>query len=79
MKTIVSEKGQITIPKAFRQALGLRAGTVVDLRAHRGEFIGKKVGVEDAFVKWRGKCVLPNKLSVDAYLERSPDGGAYGR
>lgn len=29
MKSTVSSKGQITIPLAIRQALGLRAGTVV--------------------------------------------------
>ena len=79
MKTTISERGQITIPKAVRQALGLRAGTVVELRTHAGEFIGKKVGADDAFVKWRGKCALPHKLSVDAYLERARGGGAHGR
>ncbi len=78
MKTTISEKGQITIPKAVRQALGLRAGTVIELRTHKGEFIGKKAGVEDVFMKWRGRCTLPHGLSVDAYLERSRGGGANG-
>ena len=30
MKTKVSEKGQITIPKAVRLKLGLRPGTVLE-------------------------------------------------
>ena len=79
MKTRISEKGQITIPKAVRQALGLRPGTVIELRAHAGEFIGKKVGVEDVCSRWRGQCAVPQGLSVDDYLERSRGGDANGR
>lgn len=79
MKTTLSEKGQITIPKSVRNALGLRPGTVIEIRAHAGEFIGKKLSVEDVFVKWRGRGTLPKGLSVDAYLERTRGGGANGR
>ena len=79
MKTIISEKGRITIPKALRQALGLRTGTVIELRADAGTFIGTKVSSKDVFKKWRGRGVLPKGLSVDAYLERARGGGADGR
>jgi len=78
MKTTISEKGQITIPKAVRQALGLRPGTVIELRAHVGTFIGKKVRTDDVLARWRGRGTLPHNLSVDAYLERSRGGGAHG-
>lgn len=78
MKATISEKGQITIPKAVRQALGLRAGTVVELRAHAGEFVGRKVSTEDVIARWRGTCVLPHRLSVDDYLNRSRGGRAHG-
>ncbi len=33
MKTTVSEKGQVIIPKALRDKLGLRPGTVLDFSA----------------------------------------------
>jgi len=79
MKTSISEKGQITIPKSVRKALGLRPGAVIEIRTQAGEFIGKKVGTEDVFVKWRGRAALPKGLSVDAYLERARGGGANGR
>ena len=79
MKSTVSEKGQITIPQSVRKALGLRPGTVIEITAQAGELIGKKVSVEDVFVKWRGRGVLPQGLSVDAYLERARGGGANGR
>ena len=79
MKSIVSEKGQITIPRSVRATLGLRPGTVIEIRAHAGELIGKKIGVEDVFAKWRGRGALPKGLSVDTYLERARGGGANSR
>ena len=79
MKSTISEKGQITIPKSVRKALGLRPGAVIEIRVEAGEFIGKRVSVEDVFVKWRGRGALPKGLSVDAYLERARGGGANGR
>ncbi len=79
MKSTISEKGQITIPKSVRMALGLRPGTVIEIKAQAGELIGRKVGVEDVFAKWRGRGALPKGLSVDAYLERTRGGGANSR
>ena len=42
MKTVVSEKGQITIPKPLRMRLGLRKGQVLDVREERGRLIMSK-------------------------------------
>lgn len=48
MKTTVSEKGQITIPKRLRDRLGLRPGTVLDFQEADGRLIGQKlVPVDD--------------------------------
>lgn len=79
MKAIVSEKGQITIPKSVRTALGLRPGTVIEFKAEAGELVGKKVGAEDVIAKWRGRGALPKGMTVDAYLDRVRGGGANGR
>jgi antitoxin PrlF len=78
MKTTLSEKGQITIPKPVRTALGLRPGAVIEIRVEGGELIGKKANVEDVFVKWRGRGALPKGMSVDSYLERARGGSANG-
>jgi antitoxin PrlF len=70
MKAIVSEKGQVTVPKACRDRLGLRPGTVLDFEAIGGKLVGSKRVSDDVFRKWRGKCRLPGGVDVDAYLTR---------
>lgn len=42
MKTTVSEKGQITIPKALRDRLGIRAGQVLEVREEHGRLVLRK-------------------------------------
>lgn len=42
MKSVVSEKGQVTIPKIVRDRLGLRPGTVLSFEAVGGQLIGRK-------------------------------------
>ncbi len=69
MKTRVSEKGQITIPKAVRTKLGLRPGTVLELEAERGRLIGRKASGRDIVDELYGS--LPLDESVDDYLERA--------
>jgi antitoxin PrlF len=68
MKAIVSEKGQVTIPKAVRDRLGLKPGTVLSFEAVRGKLVGKKADSSDPFSRWRGRGKLPEASSVDAYL-----------
>lgn len=76
MKALVSEKGQVTIPKLLRDRLGLRPGTALDFQAEGGRLIGTKTVPEDVFRKWRGKGRLPDGLTVDEYLRRVRDGRA---
>ena len=69
MKTRVSEKGQITIPKAVRTKLGLRPGTVLEIQAERGRLIGRKAGGRDIVDELFGS--LPIDEPVDDYIERA--------
>ena len=68
MKTVVSEKGQITIPKALRSRLGLLPGTILEFDADAGRLIGRKRASLDRFGKWRGTGRLPGGKRVDEYL-----------
>jgi antitoxin PrlF len=70
MKTIVSEKGQITIPKAVRDKLGIVPGTVLEVESIEGRVVATKSTPLDPFSKWRGRGKLPGDGSVDEYLER---------
>jgi AbrB family looped-hinge helix DNA binding protein len=70
MKTIVSEKGQITIPKAVRNRLGFKTGTVLQIDMEKGRMIARKQTETDALHKWRGTGRLPGNGNVDAYLKR---------
>ncbi|CAN5199460.1 hypothetical protein BH20ACT22_BH20ACT22_14820 [soil metagenome] len=47
MKSRVSEKGQITIPKRLRDRLGIRPGTDLDWQEHQGRLIATKVSARD--------------------------------
>ena len=47
MKTIVSEKGQVTIPKPLRVRLGLESGQVLDFREWKGRLVAEKLPAQD--------------------------------
>ena len=70
MKATVSKKGQVTIPKACREQLGIEPGAVLDFEVVDGKLVACKAPAEDVFKKWRGRGKLPNGLSVDAYLAK---------
>jgi antitoxin PrlF len=42
MKSVVSEKGQVTIPKRLREKLGLRPGQVLEFETKNGVLLGRK-------------------------------------
>lgn len=70
MKTRVSERGQITLPKAIRTKLGIRPGTVIEFDLINGKIVGTKKEPQDALHAWRGKGRLPEGFSnVDDYLD----------
>lgn len=52
--TRVTRKGQVTIPKAIRDELGLNPGDEVEFEETEGGYILKKEGDENRFEKWRG-------------------------
>ncbi len=71
MKTIVSEKGQVTIPKALRKKLGLEPGTVLQLDEAGGKLIGYKEVARDPIRKWKGRGRLPAGMGTDEYLRKA--------
>jgi AbrB family looped-hinge helix DNA binding protein len=68
MKSTVSEKGQVTIPKALRDRLGLRSGTVLEFEERGGALVARKrrgrSPVEAVYGILKG-------VDVDRFLEES--------
>lgn len=69
MKSVVSQKGQVTIPKAVRSKLGLRPGTVIEFEADRGRLIGRKAEGGDVIGELYGSLKMDEP--VDEYIERA--------
>ena len=72
MKTIVSERGQITLPIEIRRDLGIKAGTILELTVVDGKIVGWKREGTDRLAKWKGRGCLPEGIaSVDEYLRQA--------
>ena len=64
MEATVAERGQITLPKAVRDALGLTKGTTLKVELEDGRIILRK-NVDDAISRARGRFKLPEGVSTD--------------
>ncbi|MBA4284055.1 MAG: AbrB family transcriptional regulator [Xanthomonadaceae bacterium] len=79
MATTMTVKGQVTIPKQVRQALGLAPGDAVDFGVNaRGEVVVHKAGARpegssDRFATARGKAQVKWRTDDLMALLRSPD------
>ena len=64
MEATVAERGQITLPKEVRDALGLKKGTKLTVEVDHGRIILRK-NARDALEKIRGRFKLPAGKSTD--------------
>ena len=46
MKAVVAERGQVTIPKALRDRLGIRPGTTLEFSASDGSLVARKADTD---------------------------------
>lgn len=67
MKTRVSEKGQVTIPKKLRDQLGIRFGDELDFEADAGRLVVTKVVEQDALEAVWGTMDLG--MSADEWVD----------
>ncbi len=67
MKTAVSEKGQITIPKQLRSQLGIKAGEQLDVTEHDGTLVLRKIRNQNPVDKVYG--ILKLDRSTDEIME----------
>ena len=64
-KAVVAERGQVTIPKALRDKLGIRPGTALEFTARNGFLIARKA--ETAPVSKVFRC-LARGVDSDRFL-----------
>ena len=64
MEATVAERGQITLPKAVRDALGLTKGTQLNVELDGNRIILRK-NVDDAISRARGRFKLPPGVTSD--------------
>jgi AbrB family looped-hinge helix DNA binding protein len=67
MKAVVSEKGQVTIPKPLRDRLGIKPGQVLEFDEERGTLIARKLIVEDPLDSVYG--ILRGQGRTDDWIE----------
>jgi len=59
MKSVVSEKGQVTLPKKLRTRLGIRPGQILDFHEEKGRLVASKAVTQDAIDSVYGILKLP--------------------
>ena len=64
MEATVAERGQITLPKSVRDALGLTKGTKLKVELIDGRIVLRK-DVQDALSRVRGRFKLPPGVTSD--------------
>lgn len=72
MRAVVAERGQVTIPKALRERLGITPKTVLDFREENGTLVAEKVPIADPVSNVLG-CLKLDK-PTDAILADMRDG-----
>jgi antitoxin PrlF len=77
MDATVAERGQITLPKAVRDALGLTKGTKLKVELIDGRIILRK-DVDDALSKLRGRFKLAEGFKSTDEAMRAIRGRAPG-
>jgi antitoxin PrlF len=67
MRTKISEKGQITVPKQLRDRLGIRAGDELEVTDQAGRIVLTKAPADDPVAAVYG--ILGTNLDTDAIIE----------
>jgi antitoxin PrlF len=67
MRTKISEKGQITVPKSLRERLGIRPGDELDVVDEGGRIVLSKATSDDPVSAVYG--ILGTNLDTDTIIE----------
>ncbi len=73
MKAVVSEKGQVTIPKALRKRLAIQPGQVLEFAEENGRLVATKASAVSPFQSLYGVLRLPGRVDEVVREMRDPD------
>lgn len=68
MKAIVAEHGEVVIPEAIRERMGIGANTILDFVEEGGQLIARKVSAEEVVRRVYGRLRL-DKSTDELMLE----------
>jgi antitoxin PrlF len=74
MKAVVSEKGQVTIPKRLRERLGIRAGETLEFDDDDGRLVAWKASDRDPVDELYG--VLELDEGTDSFVTAARGAGS---
>ncbi len=72
MKSVVGERGQVTIPKRLRESMGIRPGQVLEFEECDGGLVIRKV-VRDVWDELYG--IVDLGMSADEFIAQLRDRG----
>jgi antitoxin PrlF len=70
-RAIVSEKGQVTVPKRLRERLGIKPGEVLEFTEEEGRLVARKTAANDSIDEVYG--ILDLDASTDQIMDRLRD------
>jgi len=73
MKVVVAQRGQVTIPKALRDQLGIVPKTVLEFREENGRLVVEKADQDDPVSLVLG-CLKLNRSTDELLAELRGDG-----
>jgi antitoxin PrlF len=69
-KSIVSEKGQVTLPKEIRERFGIHPGVEIEFRSENGVVTIVKIIPKAPISKWYGSVKKKKFSSTDEYMKK---------
>jgi antitoxin PrlF len=67
-RAVVSEKGQVTVPKRLRDRLGIKPGEVLEFTEERGRLVARKTAAADSIDEVYG--ILDLDAATDQIMDR---------
>ncbi len=69
MKATIGERGQVTIPKALRERMGMKSGQRVEIEEQDGHLVLRKVFEDERIARVFGTLQVPDGWDTDSMID----------